>query len=123
MKNKHACALAGIFLFALAAISLINYIYVSKTFSIIDSGLALIDDEQSETEDLTQLLDVWEERAIFLELTLPKPELEKITELFEEAIIAASENSPIDYKTAMARLRRAIEDIKDLERISADIIF
>ena len=123
MKNKHACALAGIFLFALGAISLINYIYVSKTFSIIDSGLALIDDEPSETEDLTQLLDVWEERAIFLELTLPKPELEKITELFEEAIIAASENSPIDYKKAMARLRRAIEDIKDLERISADIIF
>jgi hypothetical protein len=124
MKNKHACIITGVFLIALVGISIMNYMYVTTTFDTIDSKAKEIgDDLPSDTKELSSLLDLWEERIIWLELTLPKPELERITELFEEAIIAAAEESAIDYKMAMARLRRAIADIKDLERISADILF
>ncbi len=124
MKNKNACILAGIFLFVMIAASATNYIYVKSTFKIIDSEIdSLPDDLALCAEELPKILDLWEERRNFLEITLSKPELEQVSGIFEEAIIAASCGNATDYKTSMARLRRAIGDIKDLESISAEIIF
>ncbi|MBO5702187.1 MAG: DUF4363 family protein [Clostridia bacterium] len=124
MKNKYACILAGIFLFIMIGASVTNNIYVKNTFENINSEIASLPDDLTVcAEKLPQILDLWEERRIFLDLTISKPELQKVSELFEEAIIAASHGNASDYETAMARLGRAIADIKDFERISAEMIF
>lgn len=124
MKNKNACILAGIFLFIMIATSVTNYIYVKNTFKTIDNEIAALTNNLTECSlELPRILSIWEERRIFLDLSLSKPELEKISELFEEAIIAANHKSECDYESAMARLRRAIADIKDLECISPENIF
>ena len=124
MKNKNACILAGIFLITTIASAVFNYIYVKNTAEIVCVALdSLPDDLTVCAEELNKILESWEDRRKLLDLTLSKPELETVSGLFEEAIIAATYDNISDYQTAMARLRRAIEDIKDLERISAEIIF
>jgi len=124
MKNKNACILAGIFLFIMIAASMTNYVYVKNTFDTIDSEIASLPDDLADCSlELSRILSIWEDRRIFLDLTLSKPELEKVSGLFEEAIIAANHKSETDYETTMARLRRAIADIKELERISSENIF
>lgn len=124
MKNKYACILSGLFLSIMLTASVTNYIYVNKTFEIIDSEIESIPTDLIEASvELPTILELWEQRRKFLDLTLSKPELEKVSELFEEAIIASSQGNESDFKTAMAHLRRAIADIRDLERISAENIF
>jgi hypothetical protein len=124
MKNKHACLIAGIFLFIIIAASVTNYIYVKRTFDTIDHEISSLPDNLSVCSiQLSRILASWEERRTFLNLTFSKPELEKVSELFEEAIIAASHGNTSVFEITMARLRRAIDDIKDLESISTDNIF
>jgi hypothetical protein len=124
MKNKHACLIAGIFLFIIIAASVTNYIYVKRTFDTIDHEISSLPDNLSVCSiQLSRILESWEERRTFLNLTFSKPELEKVSELFEEAIIAASHGNTSVFEITMARLRRAIDDIKDLESISTDNIF
>ena len=124
MKNKCACIIAGIFLFITIAASVINNIYVKNTFETIKHELDSLPDElEICARELPRILSIWEDSRRFLDLTLSKPELEKVSSLFEEAIIVSSHGNASDYKTAMARLRRAIADIKDLESISAEVIF
>jgi hypothetical protein len=124
MKNKYACLVAGIFLFIMLATSATNYIYISNTFKIIDSELALLPTDLALcSSKLHEINKIWEERRALLNLTHSKPELDKVSELFEEAIIAASHSNTSDFETTMARLRRAIEDIRNLESITIDNIF
>lgn len=124
MKNKYACLVAGIFLFIMLATSATNYIYISNTFKIIDSELALLPTDLALcSSKLHEINKIWEERRIFLNLTHPKPALDKVSELFEDAIIAASHENINDFETTMAHLRRAIANIRDLEGISINNIF
>ena len=124
MKNKYACIMAGIFLVTMIAAAVTNYIYVKNTAKNVFAALdSLPEDLQICSKELQFIFEFWEDRRKFLDLTLSKPELETVSGLFEEAIIAADHGNDSDYKTAMARLRRAIADINDLERISAEIIF
>ncbi len=124
MKNKYACLIAGIFLFIMLATSATNYIYVNNTFDIINAELsALPVDLTICASKIPKLKYIWEERRALLNLTHSKPELDKVSELFEEAIIAASHSNTSDFETTMARLRRAIEDIRNLESITIDNIF
>jgi hypothetical protein len=124
MKNKYACLVAGIFLFIMLATSATNYIYISNTFKIIDSELALLPTDLALcSSKLHEINKIWEERRIFLNLTHPKPALDKVSELFEDAIIAVSHENINDFETTMAHLRRAIANIRDLEGISINNIF
>lgn len=124
MKNKYACLIAGIFLFIMLATSATNYIYVNNTFDIINAELSSLPvDLTICASKIPKLKYIWEERRALLNLTHSKPELDKVSELFEEAIIAASHSNTSDFETTMARLRRAIEDIRNLESITIDNIF
>lgn len=124
MKNKYACLVAGIFLFIMLATSATNYIYISNTFKIIDSELASLPTDLALcSSKLHEINKIWEERRIFLNLTHPKPALDKVSELFEDAIIASSHENKNDFETTMAHLRRAIANIRDLEGISINNIF
>ena len=124
MKNKHACIIAAALLISLIAASFANYIYVKNTFNIISTELeALTGDLTTNVDALERIIGIWNERRAILDFTLSDPELEKMSELFEEAVIAAKNGDNVSYETAMARLKRAVADIKDLERIAVDIIF
>jgi hypothetical protein len=124
MKNKYACLIAGMFLFIMLATSATNYIYVNNTFDIINTELSSLPvDLTICASKIPELKNIWEERRIFLNLTHPKPALDKVSELFEDAIIAASHENINDFETTMAHLRRAIANIRDLEGISINNIF
>ncbi len=124
MKNKNACALSGLFLAIIIAAATINYIYVQNTADHISDSLALLPGDLSEaSREIAEIRSYWEKRRAFLTLTLPKPDLDNISSLFEEISITSECNNYDEYKISMARLRRAIEDIKDLEEITVENIF
>ncbi len=124
MKNKNACALAALFLAIILVTATINYIYVQNTYDLITDAIDLLPGEPSEASlMIADIQSLWERRRGFLELTISTPCLESISSLFEEISIAAECNNTEEYQKAMARLMRAIADIKDLETISIENIF
>lgn len=124
MKNKYACALAAILLTIAFVATIANYIYVEKTADyILDSIDGLPVDISNASDSVSEIREAWKERREILDLTLSKPALDKVSLLIDELQIAAEHHAESDYKTAMARLRRAIEDIRDPERILLRNIF
>lgn len=124
MKNKNACTLAALFLALTIGISVINYIYVQNSADqIIQAIESLPSDAENTSRAIRELQEIWETRRAFLDFTLSKPELDKISLLFDEAVISLECNNQEEYEKAMARLKRAIADIKDLEKISVENIF
>lgn len=124
MKNKYACLLAAILLTIAFVATIGNYIYVEKTADyILDSIDGLPADISSASDSVSKIREAWKERREILDLTLSKPALDKVSLLIDELQIAAEHHAESDYKTAMARLRRAIEDIRDPERILLRNIF
>jgi hypothetical protein len=124
MKNQYACALAAILLAIAFAAAIANYMYVENTAeSILDSIDALPADITDASESVNRIRNEWKKRRHVLDLTLSKPALDKVSLLIDELDIAATHHADSDYKTAMARLRRAIEDIRDPERILIRNIF
>ena len=124
MKNKYACLLAAILLTIAFVATIANYIYVEKTTEyILDSIDGLPVDISNASDSVSEIREAWKERREILDLTLSKPALDKVSLLIDELQIAAEHHAESDYKTAMARLRRAIEDIGDPERILLKNIF
>lgn len=124
MKNKYACLLAAILLTLAFIATIANYIYVEKTTEyILDSIDGLPVDISNASESVSEIREAWKKRREILDLTLSKPALDKVSLLIDELQIAAEHHAESDYKTAMARLRRAIEDIRDPERILLRNIF
>ncbi len=124
MKNKYACLLAAILLTLAFSATIANYIYVEKTADyILDSIDGLPVDISNASDSVSEIKEDWKERREILDLTLSKPALDKVSLLIDELQIAAEHHAESDYKTAMARLRRAIEDIRDPERILLRNIF
>ncbi len=118
MKNQHACALAALLLAIAFFTTIVNYIYVDNTAEkILESIEALPDDTAEASSVIGEIRDEWHSSRLILDLTLSKPSLDKVSLLIDELDIAAMHHAESDYQTAMARLRRAIEDIRDPERI------
>lgn len=124
MKNQHACATATLILAIAFAATIANFIYVDNTAECILGSIdALPTDIANVSESIEQLRTEWIKRRQILDLTLSKPALDKVSQLIDELDIAAAHSAESDYKTTMARLRRAIEDIRDPERILIRNIF
>ncbi len=119
MKNKYACSVAAIILAFLLATVILNIIYVNNTFDEIFTRL----DASTTIEDLRDISEYWEKRRRVLGFSLSEPELDKISLCFEELIINAEESDEEEYKRSAARLRRAADDIRDLEDLTLDNIF
>lgn len=124
MKNKNACALAAIFLAITIGITIVNYIYVQNLADqIIQSIESLPPDAPNGASSIKEIREIWNERSVFLDFTISKPLLDRISLLFDEAIISIDSSNTDEYRKTMARLKRAIADIKDLEKISVENIF
>ena len=117
MSGKLSCLIAAAVLIVMIAAVITNSIYVKNTTDYI---LTLIEDPDSPISVLSQY---WDERIPRLRLTLSQKELEDISLNINEAMICAEKQDDEEYKRSMARLRRAIEDIKKREEFSLENIF
>ena len=124
MKFTSACGISFLMLFLLVIGSFFNAGYLNKTTSFIINELyALPTDTNLLIEEVTELRNFWEGRKAILKFTLPDSSLNAISLLFEEAIIAVQNENMEEYKKATARLRRAVENIYQLERLTLSNIF
>ncbi len=124
MKNKHACTIAALLLAAVLTVTAINSLYVKNTAEHILSSLQALPKSMEESSySIKELSEYWEERKTMLNMGLSKPLLDKVSLAFDELLISAKEGDSEEYKKSMARLIRAIEDMKDLEEFSTENIF
>ena len=124
MKFTSACGISFLMLFLLVIGSFFNAGYLNKTTSFIINELdALLADKNPSVGDVTDLRNFWEDRKRILKFTLPDSSLNAISLLFEEAIIAVQNQNIEDYKKTTARLRRAVENIYQLERLTLSNVF
>ena len=124
MKNKYACTIAAAILITIILAVIFNGIFVKRTAENILSILEeLPDDTSASLPKIRETAEYWERRRKILNLALSDPELEAISSLFDELIIGAEKGNNEEYKKTMARLKRAIEDIKELEEFSIKNIF
>lgn len=124
MKFSSACSVSLLLLFLLVVGSFLNAEYLKSTASFIINELdTLPSDTNPLVDELTELRIFWEDRKKILKFTLPDSSLNAISLLFEEAIIAVQNQNIEDYKKTTARLRRAVENINQLEKITFSNIF
>lgn len=117
MNNRQSCILTLVILAVALCASILNHLYVEKVSAeLLDAIDALPDRTDIASEQIESLGIVWDECRTLLDLTLPKPDIDKISLLIDETAIAARQGSEYDYKIATARLRRAVADIRDRER-------
>ena len=122
MKNKHACAFAALLLAAMIAAIIINCSFVKRTTDHILSSLTELSNSASSAE-LRKLAEYWDERRKIFAVSLSESELDRISSLFDDLIADSEGNDPNEYKKTMARLKRAIEDIRKFEEFSLENIF
>lgn len=124
MKFSSACGVSFLLLFLLVVGSFLNAEYLKSTTSFIINALDTLPfDTNLLVDELTELQFFWEDRKKILKFTLPDSSLNAISLLFEETIIAVQNKNVEEYKKATARLRRAVENINQLEKITLSNIF
>lgn len=124
MNNKSACTFAALLLSLMIAAVIFNCIYVKQTAEHIISSLDELPEDLSDSATIIQeIAKYWNGRRKILNISLSKPDLNTISLLFDELTIAAQEEDAEEYKRTMARLKRAIEDIRELEELTIENIF
>ena len=124
MKHSNVCIISSLLLLILVAGAFFNARYLNRTVTdIIRSIDDLPDDALSAKERIIDLRDFWEERKQILKFTISDSSLNSISLLFDEALIAIQNADNEEYQKATARLRRAVENINQLEKIALSNIF
>ena len=124
MKHSNVCIISSLLLLILVAGAFFNARYLNRTVTdIIRSIDDLPDDALSAKERIIDLRDFWEERKQILKFTISDSSLNAISLLFDEVIIAIQNADNEEYQKATARLRRAVENINQLEKIALSNIF
>lgn len=124
MKHSNVCIISSLLLLILVAGAFFNARYLNRTVTDITSSLDdLPDDALSAKERIIDLRDFWEERKQILKFTISDSSLNAISLLFDEVLIAIQNADNEEYQKATARLRRAVENINQLEKIALSNIF
>ena len=124
MKHSNVCIISSLLLIILVAGAFFNARYLNHTVTdIIRSLDDLPDDVLSAKERIIDLRDFWEERKQILKFTISDSSLNAISLLFDEVLIAIQNADNEEYQKATARLRRAVENINQLEKIALSNIF
>lgn len=98
--------------------------YLDDTASYIISEMDNLHfGSDSASEDILQLQAYWESRRRILDLTVSKQSLDTVSLLFDEILISINADDEFEYRISTARLRRAVENINQLEKISPSNIF
>ena len=124
MKHSNVCIISSLLLLILVAGAFFNARYLNRTvIDIIRSLDDLPDDALSAKEHIIDLRNFWEERKQILKFTISDSSLNAISLLFDEVLIAIQNADNEEYQKATARLRRAVENINQLEKIALSNIF
>ena len=124
MKLSHACATASVILFILIIGTFFCARFLDNTvYSILSSLNELPHTASLAQENAVTLQAFWEERRKILNFTLSESSLNTISILFEELNISIKNEDDEEYQKTTARLKRAVESIKQLEMISLSNIF
>ena len=124
MKLHHACITAAILIFLTVAGTFFSARYLDQTVGCIITALDELPEESiNAAERVVELQSFWEERRKILSYTLSETSLDGISLLFDEMLIAVKNSDDEEYQKATARLRRAVESINQLEKISLANIF
>ena len=124
MKISGACITAAILLFFMLFGTISSAIYLNDTATRILSQIdALPDDALPSIEAATSIRDFWVDRKSILSFTLSETSLDGISLLFDELLITIENFDNEEYQKATARLRRAVESINQLEKLSLQNIF
>lgn len=124
MKFSNACGISLLLLLVLLISTLFSASYLDRTVTDITNALDnLPDDAVSAKENIIALRSFWEERKHILKFTLSDSSLNTISLLFDEILIAIENADKEEYQKATARLRRAVENINQLEKIALSNIF
>ena len=123
MSGKCTLIIASVLLSLMLIAVLLNTFYIKDT---ADQILLLIDsyDGVEDNGDAILLIsEYWNGCTPILRLSLSQKEIEDISLNISEAMICAQNKDHEEYKILMARLRRAIEGIKNREKFSLENIF
>ena len=124
MKLSNACSISSLLLLIIIVGTFFNASYLDRTVSDIIYALDKLPADASSAEDIVVAIrDFWEDRMKMLKFTLPDSSLSAISLLFEESLIAIQNADNEEYQKATARLRRAVENINQLEKITLSNIF
>jgi hypothetical protein len=97
-------------------LALLSYRFIiDTTTALSDMVNSLPTELYSATASLQGIKDFWEEKKAVLSLTVPRSELESVSELIDLGIVSAEECSGVEYKKSMAQLLRAIDNIARLK--------
>ena len=124
MSAKLPCVIAAFALILMIAAVSINAIYIKRT---ADNIINMIDNAENfgsnSREAVLLIAEQWKKNILLLRLSLSQKELDDISLIIDEAQISANNEDIEEYKKSMARLKRAIESIKNREKISIENIF
>ena len=124
MSGKASSIIAAVALILMIIAIYANALYIKST---TDHILVLIerseDVNEKSMETITEIYDYWNKSISILKLSVSQEDLEEISLIINEAQICAENDNSEEYNRTMARLRRAIEDIRDPERILIRNIF
>ena len=116
MLDKIGCVIAGCSLIFILIAIILNSYYINNTADCI---LTLIEDNA----DIEVITRYWESKLTILKLTISQKDLEEIALALDEAIFLQQQDNSIEYKKAMARLKRTIAEIKRQESFTLENIF
>ena len=124
MKPHHACATAFALLFILIIGTIFFARFLDNTVNEILLSLDKFPEEALLAEkNAAELQSFWEGRRRTLSFTLSDSSLNSISLLFDELNISIKNCDNEEYQKTTARLKRAVESIKQLEMISLSNIF
>ena len=123
MSGKCTLIIASVLLSLMLIAVFLNAFYIKNAAEQI---LLLIDSSEEAEDNCDSVLlisEYWNGCTPVLRLSLSQKEIEDISLDISEAMICAQNKDHEEYKILMARLRRAIEGIKNREKFSLENIF
>lgn len=124
MRISFAFMISILLVFTLIIGVVLSASYLDDTASYIISEMDNLHfGSDSASEDILRLQAYWESRRRILDLTVSKQSLDTVSLLFDEILISVNEDDEFEYRITTARLRRAVENINQLEKISPSNIF
>lgn len=92
--------------------SIIESVYIDKTFEVFIQQLEIIEkQEKYSLDDLNRLLAWWMKKSEIMELTIPHTQLNDITVTYNEMIGAVSADDQPSATAVMVRLKSYAERI------------
>lgn len=123
MSGKCTLIIASVLLSLMLIAVFLNAFYIKNAAEQILLLIDSYDGVEDNGDAILLISEYWNGCTPILRLSLSQKEIEDISLDISEALICAQSKDHEEYKILMARLRRAIEGIKNREKFSLENIF